>query len=245
MLLDDSSGTLNYAGAMRQWIKSFKKIDKRTVVFNLTKPNARFQLDYFSVKIWGGVTIMPEHIWKGKDPFTFTFYDPSKGWPIGTGAYKLSSASETEFIYDRDDNWWGAKSGWKPLPAPEQLMWVVTMTEETRSMLMTKANLDSVMDITLGAFEAIKARNPNVQAWWDDMPYSWLDPCARVLEINNLNEQWSSPGMRHGLNSFINRQQIVDVAYEGTTFASKTMFVEYGGMAPYIDKWYMYIMYEY
>jgi len=235
MLLDDSSGSLNYAGAMQQWIKSIKKQDKRTIVFNLKEANARFQLDYFSVKIWGGVTIMPEHIWRGKDPFTFTFYDKTKGWPIGTGAYKLSTASETEFIYDRDDNWWGAESGWKPLPGPEQLMWVVTNTEETRSMLMTKANLDSVMDITLGAFEAIKARNRNVQAWWDDMPYSWLDPCARVLEINNLNEQWSTPGMRHALNSFINRKQIVEVAYEGTTFASKTMFVEYGGMAPYID----------
>ena len=63
MLLDDSSGTLQYAGAMKQWIKSVKKADKKTVVFNLTKPNARFQLDYFSVKIWGGVIIMPEHIW--------------------------------------------------------------------------------------------------------------------------------------------------------------------------------------
>ena len=69
---------------------------------------------------------------EGKDPFTFTFYDKTKGWPIGTGAYKLSTASETEFIYDRDDNWWGAESGWKPLPGPEQLMWVVTNTEETK-----------------------------------------------------------------------------------------------------------------
>ena len=51
MLLDDSSGTLQYAGAMKQWIKSVKKADKRTVIFNLTKPNDRFQLDYFSVKI--------------------------------------------------------------------------------------------------------------------------------------------------------------------------------------------------
>ena len=235
MLLDDSTGSLNYAGAMQQWIKSVKKQNKRTIVFNLKKANARFQLDYFSVKIWGGVTIMPEHIWKGKDPYTFAFYDKSKGWPIGTGAYKLSTASETEFIYDRDDNWWGAKSGWMSLPEPEQLMWVVTNTEETRSMLMTKANLDSIMDITLGAFEAIKARNRNVQAWWDDMPYSWLDPCARTLAINTHSKQWGSAGMRHALESFINRQEIVDVAYEGTTFASKTMFVEYGGMAPYID----------
>ena len=56
MLLDDSSKSLEYAGAMQQWISSVGKKDKRTIEFKLTGPNARFQLDYFSVKIWGGVT---------------------------------------------------------------------------------------------------------------------------------------------------------------------------------------------
>ena len=43
-------------------------------------------------------------------------YDPAKGYPIFTGPYKLASVSETEFTYVRDDNWWGAKAGFKPLP---------------------------------------------------------------------------------------------------------------------------------
>ncbi len=96
---------------MQQWIKSVKKQDKHTVVFTLTEPNPRFQLDYFSVKIYGGVVIIPEHVWKGQDPYTFKFYDKEKGWPLGSGAYTLKSASETEFIYDRDDNWWVPAKG--------------------------------------------------------------------------------------------------------------------------------------
>jgi peptide/nickel transport system substrate-binding protein len=43
MLMNDKTGTLNYAAAMQQWIKEVKKQDKHTVVFTLTEPNPRFQ----------------------------------------------------------------------------------------------------------------------------------------------------------------------------------------------------------
>ena len=32
----------------------------------------------FSVCVWGSVVILPEHIWTGKDPFTFNFFAPFK-----------------------------------------------------------------------------------------------------------------------------------------------------------------------
>ena len=63
--------------------------------------NPRFQVDYFSVRVWGGITVLPQHIWGERDPFTFKFYDREKGWPVGTGAYQLVAAGETEFIYRR------------------------------------------------------------------------------------------------------------------------------------------------
>ena len=50
----------------------------------------------------------PKHVWEGQDPTTFTFYDTAKGWPIGTGPYKLTSASPEQFVWDEDPNWWGA-----------------------------------------------------------------------------------------------------------------------------------------
>jgi len=48
-------------------VKSVEKVDDLTVQFNLNRPNPRFQLDYFSVRIWGSVSIVPEHIWKDQD----------------------------------------------------------------------------------------------------------------------------------------------------------------------------------
>lgn len=234
-LLDDETGTLADAAVMQQWVESIEKIDDLTVQFNLLAPNPRFQLDYFSVRIWGSVIILPEHIWAGQDPYTFTFYDEERGWPIGTGPYKLTSASPTEFIWDRDDNWWGAQTGFHELPEPLRLIWQITGSEENKALLMSNNQLDSAMNITLGAFEAIQARNPNVQAWHDDLPYAWADPCPRQLSFNTTVPPWDDPNMRRAVSLIIDRNQIIEVAYEGTSTPSSTMFVQYGGMQPYID----------
>ena len=234
-LLKDGTKTLAEAANMQQWIADIKKIDDSTVQFDLKSPNPRFQLDYFSVRVWGNVVILPEHIWKDKDPFTFDFYDPSKGWPFGTGPYQLVSANENEFVYDRRDDWWGVKADFQDLPVPKRLIWIVTGVEENRSLLVADSQLDSVGGITLGAFEAIQAINRNVIAWKNRMPFVWLDPCPRQMSLNHTIEPWNSPDMRKALSLIIDRQQIVEIAYEGTSIPSKTIFVEYAGMEPYIS----------
>lgn len=235
LLLGDETATLGEAANMQQWVESVEKIDDLTVQFNLLEPNPRFQLDYFSVRIWGNGNILPEHIWAGQDPFTFTFYDEEKGWPIGTGPYTLSIAEPNRFVWDRDDNWWGAQAGFMDLPEPLRLVWIITGTEENRAQLMSNHELDSVMNLTLGAFEAIQARNPNVEAWHADLPYAWADPCPRQMSFNTTAAPWDNVNMRLALANIIDRQQIIDVAYEGTSEPSTTMFVQYGGMNPFIN----------
>jgi len=234
MLLNDKTQTLSSAGDMQHWVKSIKKVDNLTEEFTLTAPDPRFQLDYFSVRIWGSINIKPKHIWEGKDPATFTFYDEAKGWPIGTGPYKLTSAAPTQFVWDRDDNWWGAKTGFHALPEPKRLIWVVAASEDQKALLLSTHQLDSSMNISLGAFEAVQAKNPNVIAWHKDLPYAWADPCPRELNVNTAVAPWSDANLRKALSLIIDRNKNVEIAYEGTTTPSQTMFVQYGGMAPYI-----------
>ena len=235
LLLGDETSTLSEAANMQQWVESVEKIDDLTAQFNLKEPNPRFQLDYFSVRIWGSVLILPEHVWAGQDPFTFTNYDPEQGWPLGTGPYALASTGPTQVVWDRRDDWWGAETGWHALPEPTRLIWQITGSEENKAQLMANHQLDSVMNITLGAFEAIQARNPEAEAWSEDLPYAWADPCPRQLSFNTTVAPWDDPNMRKAVSLIIDRNQIIQVAYEGTSEPSKTMFVQYGGMSPYID----------
>lgn len=223
-----SKPELSNGADMKQWVKSMKKIDDKTVEFTLTSPNPRFMLDYFSVKIWGGVNIVPKHIWEGKDPLTFKNYEAGKS-PVFSGPYKLTSFNSdgTEFIYDRDDNWWGAKSGFKKLPAPKRLIWTWAGSPEQRVALMADKKLDSLMDITKGAYETLKAKNPNVVAWYKDLPYAVLDPCPRNFEFNTTLAPWDDPEMRWAVNYAIDRDQIVKIAYEGTTSKSRIPYPMY------------------
>lgn len=236
MLLDNSP-ELNWSAGLAEWVSSVSKVDDLTVEFQLTRPNPRFQLDNFSVRIWGGANIVPEHIWNDKDPLTFTNYDPAQGWPVFTGPYKLESVGETEFVYVRDDNWWGAQAGFRPLPQPEKLVWVWYGPEETRAAAMADNQLDSLMDITLGALQALQARNPNIVAHFDQMPFAWVpDPCSRTFELNLTLEPWNDKEMRWALNYAINRDEIVAIAYEGSTFASRHFFPSYPPLDRLVDQ---------
>jgi peptide/nickel transport system substrate-binding protein len=217
------------------FIDSVEKVDDLTVRFNLNKPNPRFQLDHFAVRIWGSVIVLPEHIWSGQDALTFKNFDLEQGWPVFTGPYRLASVSPTEFSYERNDDWWGAASGFQEMPAPRKLVWTWAGPEETRAARMAEGQLDSLMDITLGAFEAMQAQNPNVIAWKTDLPFAWLDPCARNIELNNTVEPWNDKEMRWALNYAIDREQIVEIAYEGTTIPSESIFPAYEPLNRLID----------
>ena len=238
MLLGATGAELGGAWT-QEWVASVEAVDDLTITFTLTKPNPRFQLDYFSVKIWGGVSIMPKHIWEGQDPLTFKNYDAASSlMPIGTGPYVLTNFNDdgTEFNYERNDNWWGAKTGWKPLPAPKYLKWVWAGPPETRAALMAENQIDSLMDITLGALQAVQAQNPNIIAWYSDLPKAWVpDPCSRTFEFNNLDPVWGDPEMRWAINYVIDRDKIVEIAYEGSTFKSRHFFPAYPPLDAMVD----------
>jgi peptide/nickel transport system substrate-binding protein len=228
---------LNDGASLQDQVSSVEKIDDLTVQFNLTRPNPFFQLNNWSVRIWGGPNIVPEHIWADKDPLTFTNYDPEQGWPVFTGPYTLDSVSPTEFVFVRNDDWWGAKTGWMELPAPEIAIWTWAGPEETRAALMAEGQLDSLMDITLGALLALQEANPNVITWFDEMPMAWVpDPCSRTFYFNHTVEPWDDPEMRWAVNYAMDREQIVEIAYEGTTLPSRHFFPAYPPLDAMVDK---------
>ncbi len=236
-LLIDNAPELAYSSSIADWVASVEKIDDLTVQFNLTRPNARFQLDNFSVRIWGGPVILPEHIWADQDPLTFKYYDPEKGWPMYTGPYVVESVGENEFIYSRHDSWWGVDTGFKDrLPHPEKAIWTFFGPEESRTAAMANAEIDSLGDITVGAFLALRQRNPNVIAHFDELPYAWVpDPCSRTFEVNNMVEPWNDRDMRWALNYAIDRDEIVAIAYEGSTLKSLHFFPAYPPLNRLVD----------
>ncbi len=230
MALGNEELSSREAATIRAQVASVTKIDDLTVEFTLNAPNPRFIVENFGVRIFGSFLIMPEHVWAGQDPATFTFFPP-----IGTGPYTYTSSATNRAIWDRNDDWWGAQTGFMDLPAPQRVVFLETGGEESRAQLMVTNQLDAAQNVTIGTFEAMQAQNPAVIAWYEDYPFAAADPCARQLEINTTVAPWDSAEMRRAVAHIIDRSQIVNVAYEGTTTASTTMFADYGSMAPFVD----------
>ena len=60
-------------------VASVEAIDPLNARFNLKAPNPHFHLireAFPAVGIWGGITILPKHVWQGKDPLTFKASPP-------------------------------------------------------------------------------------------------------------------------------------------------------------------------
>lgn len=236
-LLRTGPAEINFAHAieMQTWVASVRKIDQLTVEFTLTAPNPRFQLDYFSVKIFRNVTILPEHIWTGQDPLTFENYDPDQGWPVFTGPYTLASTSQNLVTYERNPDWWGAKAGFQELPAPEFLEFEAAETEEILVARASNNEFDFLDDITTGAYETMHARNEAMVSWDSEKPYSWADPCTRLFSFNTMVAPWDDRDMRWAVNFAVDKDEIVDIAYEGSTTKAAMFFPPYTLLEDYVQ----------
>ncbi len=215
-------------------VASVEKVDDLTVQFTLTATDYRFGYTNFVVTSTSSFFIVPEHIWADQDPVTFTNYDPDQGWPVFSGPYLLESVSETEFTYVRNDDWWGVDAGFK-LPAPEKLVWVAYGSEETRTAAMARNELDSLMGVNLGSYLALKQMTGTTIAWHADLPYAWIDPCARNFHFNLTKEPWNDVAMREAVNYAIDRAQIIDIAYESTSSASQHWLPAYNVFNSYVQ----------
>jgi peptide/nickel transport system substrate-binding protein len=101
---------------------------------------------------------------------------------------------------------------------------------------MADNQLDSLMDITLGALQALQTQNPNVIAHFNETPYAWVpDPCSRTFELNHTVEPWNDKDMRWALNYAMDRDEIVNIAYEGSTFKSEHFFPAYPPLNRFVE----------
>ncbi|MCB1341595.1 MAG: ABC transporter substrate-binding protein [Pseudooceanicola sp.] len=227
---------LRDSGSLALALDHVEKIDNLTVDFVLKRPNPRFQLDFFSVRVWGAVMFVPEHIYRDKDPLTFTNYDIPAGLPLGTGPYKLVKATASEFTYDRVDSWWAADVGLAEMPAPKRIIYMLVGTEQARGDLAVRDDIDVAWNMSLGTFEAVQARNPNWISWQNDPPGPWLDPCHRGFDLNFAVPPWDDPEMRLALDKGIDRTEVNTFAFDGIGEVSKTIFPAYPTFKGLIEK---------
>jgi peptide/nickel transport system substrate-binding protein len=228
---------LVFAADMKEWVKDVTVTDPTHFTINLNKPNIRFFYFYFVENSEIHIPILPKHIWQGQDPATFTNFDLSAGWPVGTGPYTLVDASGQAQTFDRNDNWWGAKTGFQQLPKPMRVIFEQPGADDTAAARMINNEFDIGAVMQPGVFETAHARNPNVVSWNTSGP-SWGAPDACLYTLG-LNTRWGPTAdlhVRRAIEHAVNRQQLVDLAYEDATVPRVVPFSTYGGLKAYEDQ---------
>jgi peptide/nickel transport system substrate-binding protein len=226
--------TMAWAAEANGAVDSVEAVDPLMVKFNLTTPNPRFHKyreAFPAVGIWGGATILPKHVYEGQDPLTF-----KNNPPVGTGPYKLKDATNTSVTWERRDDWWGTKV-FGHSPAPKEIQIVNLGAETNVAFALTNDEIDTpfIGILSAGSFEEVAGRNTNVSAWSKEAPYAWQDPCPRALMVQNATPPFDKKEVRWALSSLIDRQAVVDLAYEGTTVPAWGIWPEYDGNKPYFD----------
>lgn len=235
-LLKEYSPQLNWSGAVERWVESVEAVDDRTVHFVLTGANPRFVMENLAGTTSQAIAVLPKHVWEGQDPVTFrNEYNEETGAPVFSGPYTVLRFSSTEFIYQRNDDWWGAKTGTFNLPAPTEIHRVWLPSQETTNQMLVDNQLDLGGATSLSQMQTLQARNQNLIAYDSEPPFTWRDPCPRMFTINHTVEPWGNKEMRWALTHAFNRQQIVDVIWEGASVPAAFIFPDYPAMMPYLD----------
>ncbi len=203
--------------------------DDYNLTMTLTRPDPRFFQTQFGFGWENHVPIVPKHVWENEDPLTFNNYDPEKGWPLGTGAFKLSLSTPEVQIYDRRDDWWASETGFHDPPKVERLQYIPVANDDIAGQLYINNQLDVGPPLLKGTFEAAKGFNDALRSWNFEGPvWGAPDGCNFVLILNNQKKHFQSADVRWAINHAINRDEITGLAYEGGVPAVVVPISSYG-----------------
>ncbi len=234
-LLKDNQ-KLTYGGDMKKYIKSVEATDDQTVVFTFNSPNPRFLFEYLAFKFDNGVKLLPKHIFEGKDPLEFMWFDLEKGWPCGTGPYKITLWSETQKFMDLRQDWWGAKTLFALLPQVERIVFTPYSDDNRTAQLLASNEVDASLDLRPGTIKALLPQNKAlITHSFNRPPFGYVDWWPNSFWINTTLEPWNDPSIRWALSYAIDRQGAIDVAYEGAGQATELPYPAYPALKPYAD----------
>ncbi|MEM3958697.1 MAG: ABC transporter substrate-binding protein [Thermoproteota archaeon] len=215
---------LTYHTFYSEWVENVSTPDNYTVVFHLTKPSAAFDLSISGGLLWN-LMVVPEHIWKGKDPATF-----KNNPPVFTGPYKLLRVDPQKkmFIWVRRDDYWGKELGY--FPKPKYIIWEESPAPDVEAMELTRNQIDHAHSITLPLMVSLSETDKNITLakFWDLSPKGiWVNCMKYPL---NLSE------VRWAISYCINREKLSKILWAPIeSIPAVSPFSVYGNLKRFVD----------
>jgi peptide/nickel transport system substrate-binding protein len=235
-MLKQYAPKLRNSGVVAAVVKDAVAVDPLTLKITFNVPQPRFYFVYLTYKFDSGIYIVPEHIFKDvEDVTTFTFFDPEKGWPVVTGPYQILVSTPTQVIADRRDDWWGAKTGFMDLPEVERIVLIPETDTSMLAQLSIQNQLDTMVDLHPREILAVLDANPAVITHTPNPPYGYVSYWEVNLGWACSQPPLNNPDIRWAISDAIDREGLIQVAYDGAGIASYLPFPDYPALQPYFD----------
>jgi peptide/nickel transport system substrate-binding protein len=216
------------------FMKEAVVVDPRTVKFVLNEANPRWWATTLTSNHGVVEQMLPKHIWEGQDLLTFTNYDPEQGWPVATGPYKLTSTSAEQKIFDLREDWWAAKTGFKPLPQVQRVIFIAERDESLTAQMLITNEVDMGKIISVPTLQSVFAQNPNVITFsGQEPPYGYLDWCPIDLNFNCDVAPWDNAQLRWAISHALDRTRLAALAESGAGVAAVHQFTPYEWFTPF------------
>ena len=234
--------TLNSIGSkvmwgsnVQQFVDTATAVDPNTVVIKFKIPAPRFWF-WMEYKYDIGLYIVPEHIFQGQDWTTFKNFDIAKGWPVSTAPWKVVYGDSGEKIIDRTGKWWAVdQSLVSHLPAEERLIVIPYLGETQDAQLELSHQLDSVRDLVNTA-KSLTQQDPALQTYTGNQPpYGYIDWWPLSLFLNDSVYPYNNPDVRWAISYYIDRNQLIQVAFGGNNTLSPLPIPNFPSLKPYFD----------
>lgn len=228
-------------------LKSVERVDDDTVRFNLRRRDPRFVLRTLTVKFNAGIFILPKHVFSTvTDVASFTNIDAAKGWPIGTGPYKVVLAAPERIVLDRRDDWWGAKADiwdgpqkgayYADLPEPRRIVTIPRGDQQNSAQLMAAKQIDWTVEAAVPIMKRLLDQSPFITTLTDRRaPWGNVDWWPTSLFFNHDSPLVADVRVRRAVRYAVNAQQVIDIFHEGAAELSVSPFPAFPALNPYIQ----------
>lgn len=224
----DSTPPLYNSATYKEYVKAVTVVDPLTLTIDLNKPAPRWFHDQFTIGHENHYAIVPKHIYQGQDFTKYADFDVAKGLPCTTGPYHITSSTADKLVMDRNAKWWASDTGFAKPPAPARIIYIPIVDEQACANSYLTNDVDVCTDLQPGLLVATMAKDPDVRAWAKTGPiWGAPDGCGYNFAFNTTIAPYNDLNVRLALNYAFDRQQITDLAYEGSNRPEVIPFSDY------------------
>jgi len=232
--LRDFGAQVRWGVDVQQFVQEAVAESPTSVVVRFKVPAPRFMY-FVTYKYDIGVYIVPKHIYEGQDWATFTAFDLERGLPVTTGPWRLVFSSPDQKIIDRAETWWAVDAGLvEAMPQVERIVYLPFADETQVAQQLIRNEIDCSLDLRPFTMETLFQQNPAIVTHTgQEPPYGYVDWWPTSLYVNNERPPFDDRDVRWALSSFIDRDQVVQVALGGAGSVSDLPMPSYPALEPF------------